>query len=82
MGILFFINYCLRWPKILQYTKEKCVFEFYQLLDKLEKSLKYKKRAVGTDNGSPGSAATPVRTSAVYWLTTSRLIRIIKPKHN
>ena len=80
---LFFTNYCLRCPKILQYIKEDRVFELsYQLVDKLEKSLKYKKRAVGTDNGSLGRAATPVRTSAVYWWTTSRLIRIIKPKHN
>jgi hypothetical protein len=54
----------------------------YQLLDKVKKSLKYKKRAVGTDNGSPGWAATPVRASDVYWWTTSHLIRIIKPKHD
>ena len=35
--------------------KRKRVFEMsYQLLEKVKKSLKYKKRAVGTDNGSPG----------------------------
>jgi hypothetical protein len=46
-AFLFFINYCLRCPKILQYMKEKRVLELYQLLDTLQKSLKIQETCSG-----------------------------------